>query len=344
MGVSKGVVTMAGVQRVPRSRGALIGIVLIFCGAWGALTPFIGPHFHYAYTSGDVSVYSPARVWLEITPGAATAAGGLILLGSALRAFAAFGAWLAALAGAWFIIGPTLLRLWASSGFSQLVPVGGALRRSAEQLGFFAGLGVVIVFCAALALGRLATVAGEARPAAGRPGVPPWSQFSEQDLSDMDQEAPASADTVPPRQEAGMLRGFRSFLMQGDLIVIAVGLVVALAFSTLIKTFTDNIITPLVNAAAGGGVAAGGLGWTINGQRINLGAFIGAMIYFVIFVAVVYFLIVVPYRVYMRRRGMTVFGEPQPTRMCPECKAADLPIDATRCRYCASRLTAVAVS
>ena len=348
MGVSKGVVAMAGVQRVPRSRGALIGIVLMLCGAWGALTPFLGPHFHYAYTSGDVSVYSPARVWLEITPGAATAAGGLILLGSALRAFAAFGAWLAALAGAWFIIGPTLLRLWASSGFSQLIPVGGTLRRSAEQLGFFAALGVVIVFCAALALGRLARVAGEAKPAAGRPGVPPWSQFYEQDLpdqdlADMDMEAPAPQETVPPRQKAGMLRGFRNFLMQGDLIVIAVGLVVALAFSTLIKAFTDNIITPLVNAAAGGGVAAGGLGWTINGQRIDLGAFIGAMIYFVIFVAVVYFLIVVPYRVFMRRRGTTVFGEPEPTRMCPECKAADLPIDATRCRYCASRLAAVAV-
>ena len=50
-----------------------------------------------------------------------------------------------------------------------------------------------------------------------------------------------------------MLKGFRNFLMQGELIVIAVGLVVALAFSTLIKSFTDSIITPLVNAAEGGG-------------------------------------------------------------------------------------------
>ena len=50
-----------------------------------------------------------------------------------------------------------------------------------------------------------------------------------------------------------MLKGFKNFLMQGELIVIAVGLVVALAFSTLIKAFTDNLITPLVNAAGGGG-------------------------------------------------------------------------------------------
>ena len=68
-----------------------------------------------------------------------------------------------------------------------------------------------------------------------------------------------------------MLKGFRNFLMQGELIVIAVGLVIALAFSTLILAFTSNIITPLVNAAGGGGAAGKGLGWTINGQRIDLG-------------------------------------------------------------------------
>jgi hypothetical protein len=69
-----------------------------------------------------------------------------------------------------------------------------------------------------------------------------------------------------------MLKGFKNFLMQGDLIIIAVGLVVALAFSTLIKAFTDSVITPLINAAGGGGAGANGLGWTINGQRIDLGA------------------------------------------------------------------------
>jgi large conductance mechanosensitive channel len=136
-----------------------------------------------------------------------------------------------------------------------------------------------------------------------------------------------------------MLKGFKNFLMQGDLIVIAVGLVVALAFSTLIKAFTDNIITPLVNAAAGGGAAGKGVGWTINGQRIDLGAFISAVIYFLIFMAVVYFLIVVPYRAYMRHRGTTVFGDPPPTKTCPYCGASDIPVAATKCRYCTSQLT-----
>ncbi|MBO0770414.1 MAG: MscL family protein [Actinobacteria bacterium] len=135
-----------------------------------------------------------------------------------------------------------------------------------------------------------------------------------------------------------MLRGFRNFLMQGDLIVIAVGLVVALAFSTLIKAFTDSIITPLVNAAAGGGAAGKGLGWTLNGQRIALGSFISAIVYFIIFMAVVYFLIVVPYRAYMRKRGRMVFGAPGPTRTCPDCQSDGLPAAATKCRYCESAL------
>ena len=136
-----------------------------------------------------------------------------------------------------------------------------------------------------------------------------------------------------------MLKGFRKFLMQGDLIVIAVGLVVALAFSTLIKAFTDNIITPLV--AAAGGKSAKGLGWTINGQRINLAAFISAIVYFLIFMLVVYFALVVPYRSYMKKRGTTVFGDPPPTKTCPECQQT-VPIDAKKCMYCTSELPAAA--
>lgn len=132
------------------------------------------------------------------------------------------------------------------------------------------------------------------------------------------------------------MKGFKNFLMQGDLIVIAVGLVIALAFSTLIKSFTDSIITPLVNAAQGGGASSMGLGWTINGQRITLGAFISAIVYFVIFMAVIYFVLVVPYRAYMRRKGTTVFGPAPDTKTCPQCLSDDLPVAAIKCRHCAS--------
>jgi large conductance mechanosensitive channel len=137
------------------------------------------------------------------------------------------------------------------------------------------------------------------------------------------------------------MKGFKNFLMQGDLIVIAVGLVIALAFSTLIKAFTDNVITPLVNAAGGGGVS--GLGVHVNGQLLNFGAFVSAIIYFIIFMTVIYYLIVVPYRSYQARRGNTVFGEPAPTGSCPECLSSDLPLAATRCLHCGVEIPPPAV-
>jgi large conductance mechanosensitive channel len=136
-----------------------------------------------------------------------------------------------------------------------------------------------------------------------------------------------------------MLKGFKNFLMQGDIIVIAVGLVVALAFSTLIKAFTDSIITPLVNAMEGSGSSSPGLGWVVNGQFINLGAFISAIVYFVIFMVVIYIVLVVPYRSYMAKQGKKVFGSPEPpapTKTCPECLSSDLPSAATKCSHCAS--------
>ena len=146
----------------------------------------------------------------------------------------------------------------------------------------------------------------------------------------------AAKRTHDTRKERHMLKGFKSFLMQGDLIVIAVGLVIALAFSTLIKAFADNVITPLVNAAGGGGT--NGLGFTVKGQLVNIGAVISAIIYFIILVAVIYFVIVIPYRAYQKRRGITAFGEPAPTKTCPYCLSDDLPTAASKCKHCASTL------
>jgi large conductance mechanosensitive channel len=132
--------------------------------------------------------------------------------------------------------------------------------------------------------------------------------------------------------------GFKKFLMQGELVVIAVGLVVALAFSTLIKGFTDSIITPII-ASVEGGNAGQGLGFTINGQFVNVGAFLADVVYFVIFMVVIYAVLVVPYRSYMAKRGVAVFGDPDPTDTCPHCLSSDLPHGATKCLHCASDLT-----
>jgi large conductance mechanosensitive channel len=148
--------------------------------------------------------------------------------------------------------------------------------------------------------------------------------------------AVVQGEEMRAERSVGLLAGFKNFLMQGDIIIIAIGLVIALAFSTLIKAFTDNVITPLVNAAGSGGTT--GLGFHVNGQLVNIGAFIAAVIYFIIFMLVIYFVIVVPYRAYQKKRGVTVFGEPAPAKSCPECLSEDLPVAATKCRYCGSSI------
>ena len=141
------------------------------------------------------------------------------------------------------------------------------------------------------------------------------------------------------------MKGFRNFLMRGDVIVIAVGLVVATAFSTLIKAFTDSIILPIVARAQGAAPNTQGLGIQLGAKNasatfMNFGSLISAIIYFLIFMAVVYFVIVVPYKHVQARRGITVFGDPAPAKTCPACLSDDLPIGATKCKYCTSDLPA----
>jgi hypothetical protein len=144
--------------RVPRSRGAFSGVLLVLLGLWGGLVPFIGPYLHYAYTPDKVWTVTSGRVWLEVVPAAAAIVGGVMLLASKLRPLALFGASLAALSGAWFVLGSVIVRFWMRTPPAQGVPVGGTIARAAEQIGFFAGLGVVIVCVAAAAAGRFSVV------------------------------------------------------------------------------------------------------------------------------------------------------------------------------------------
>ena len=150
---------MAGMLRVPRSRGALSGALLVLLGLWGGLIAFVGPYFHYAYTPGIAWTYTSGRLWLEILPGAATALGGLILVMSRVRPVAMFGAWVAALGGAWFAVGRVLSPVWNAHGTVALgTPIGSTVTRALVELGYFTGLGVIIVFLAALSMGRLTVV------------------------------------------------------------------------------------------------------------------------------------------------------------------------------------------
>ena len=139
------------------------------------------------------------------------------------------------------------------------------------------------------------------------------------------------------------MRGFKNFLLRGDVIVIAVGLVVALAFSMLITAFTTYIINPLIQSFVPG---KNGLGVEIRSGNpktiVDFGSFISAIIYFIIFIAVVYFLIVVPYKAVQARRGQTVFGDPPDVKTCPYCLSADLPAAASKCKYCGTDQPAAA--
>ena len=165
---------MAGMLRVPRSRGALSGLLLLLLGIWGGLVPFVGPYFHYAYSPDRAWAFTSGRLWLEILPGVATVLGGVIVLGSANRAIAAFGACLAAFGGAWFVVGRTF-SAWPATHLPQVgTATGVVFMHTVEEIGFFSGLGVVIVFIAALALGRL-TIVG-VREAARAAAQPPATQ------------------------------------------------------------------------------------------------------------------------------------------------------------------------
>jgi len=169
---------VTAIMRVPRTRGLGSGLLLILLGAWGALIPFVGPYFHFAYTPDAAWTWTWGRFFLEIVPGVATALGGLILMISAFRPVAMFGAALAAAAGAWFVVGSLLGPVWTSyaaagggvpAALDPGQPTGGPLHMVAEHLSFFTALGVVIVFVAAVAFGRLAIIgARDARLASGR--------------------------------------------------------------------------------------------------------------------------------------------------------------------------------
>lgn len=107
-----------------------------------------------------------------------------------------------------------------------------------------------------------------------------------------------------------MIKGFKDFLMRGNVIDLAVAVVIGAAFTALVASVTDNLIKPIIGLLLGGGVEAGVI--TINGQTINFTAMINAVITFVITAAVVYFVFVMPMNKFKEKFGKT-----------PEEEAAD---------------------
>jgi hypothetical protein len=156
------------------SRGRASGALLVLLGAWGALIPFVGPYFGYAYTPDKAWAYTSGRLVLSVLPGAVVFLGGLLVLGS--EGAAAIGGFFAAVGGAWFVVGAEVMAVATNGGSygpgSPVVTSGSAFApatmRLLEHIGFYSGLGVVIVFLGALALGKAVV----ARLAGGGHGAP----------------------------------------------------------------------------------------------------------------------------------------------------------------------------
>jgi hypothetical protein len=146
-------------RRIPRTKGALSGFLILLLGLWGGLIPFIGPYFNYAMHSDQTWHWFSDRFWLEVLPGIVAVLGGLILMGGMTRITTSFGAMLALAGGLWFIVGPTVSMLW-NHGAITVGPAIGAhnLTRVLEWLGFFYGTGALITLFSSYALGFMAAL------------------------------------------------------------------------------------------------------------------------------------------------------------------------------------------
>ena len=143
-----------GRLQMPRSRGAASGFLLILLGIGGALIPFVGPYFDFSFTPDQPWVWTAARGWLEVLPGAATALGGFLLLSSRNRFTAMLGGWLTVFAGAWFVVGRAVAGPLGLGDAGTPVAATEA-KRVVLELTYFYGLGALIIFLGAMALGRL---------------------------------------------------------------------------------------------------------------------------------------------------------------------------------------------
>ena len=134
-----------------------------------------------------------------------------------------------------------------------------------------------------------------------------------------------------------MLKGFRQFLLRGNVIDLAVAVVIGGAFGALVSALVKDLLTPLI-AAVVGKPDFSALAFEINGSKFLIGDFVNALVTFLLIAAAVYFFVVVPVNAFMARMRR---GEAPPdptTRKCPEC-LSEVPVAARRCANCTSALT-----
>ncbi len=134
-----------------------------------------------------------------------------------------------------------------------------------------------------------------------------------------------------------MLKGFRDFILRGNVVDLAVAVIIGAAFGAITTSLVGDIITPLISAIAGK-PNFDYLVLHLHGGEIAYGKFLNAVISFVLNAAAIYFMIVVPMKYVMGRLQPPA---PPETKVCPQC-LSDIPLAATRCKFCTEPVTAAA--
>jgi large conductance mechanosensitive channel len=133
-----------------------------------------------------------------------------------------------------------------------------------------------------------------------------------------------------------MLKGFRQFLLRGNVIDLAVAVVIGAAFGTVVSALVKDLLTPLI-AAIVGKPDFSAIAFTVNGSNFLVGDFINAIVSFVLVGAAVYFFVVVPVNAFMARLRRGEVPPDPTTKKCPEC-LSDIPIAARRCAFCTTAI------
>jgi large conductance mechanosensitive channel len=130
-----------------------------------------------------------------------------------------------------------------------------------------------------------------------------------------------------------MLSGFKQFILRGNVVDMAVGVVIGAAFASVVGAFTKDLLTPLITAIVGKGGQFSNLSFTLNGSAFAVGDFINAAVSFVLVAGAVYFFVVTPINALVARMRKAPAPADPTTQKCPEC-LSEIPIDARRCAHC----------
>jgi large conductance mechanosensitive channel len=128
-----------------------------------------------------------------------------------------------------------------------------------------------------------------------------------------------------------MMKGFRQFLLRGNVVDLAVAVVIGAAFNSVVQAFVKDLLTPLI-AAIGGQPNFAAIAFELNRSKFMIGDFANTIVSFLIISAVVYYLVVLPINALITWSREAPPPDPT-TRRCPEC-ASEIPIQARRCAFC----------